>query len=798
MRIRGIRLIDFTTHRDTRLEFVEGINLITGPNGSGKSSIIQAIYFALFGRGLYYGKKESLVRHGSRNLLVEMELDGDRLRSIRRTLRGIETEGLNITSSTALKEYLFRFYNLSPGRFLNTFLIKQGETTSFVDKSPRERLKVYESIMGVDSLRTILEAASELYKRYRNLISQMDMDTIVREIEAVEDEIASLQKELEELKSQLERAIGKKEDIRKRLSRLEKSLKKVEDLEKHLLLLKNKKASLEKVKGELERVERYLEEHRKLYERYLALEEKREIALKKLQLEKDISALEEMLKEAEGVEEEARLYEEYLKYAQDEEIIKIESIASEVKKMVNDLNRLLGTSFSKANEILPYARAVYEEISKRYGSAKEELEKLISTRGMLKSAIEERKKAIETLSGSSEGKCPVCGRPLTPEHRREILERYTMELKGLREQLSDVESRILHLEKEISSLERKLQYRTLLDRLEEYSRWIDERREKLEEWKAVRKYAVYRDSYEKYRKLLGIRQEMERKRVEMEALWEVDAHDILRFLESYGDFYEEYTHKWKLREKLRRELEEFDPQRIDESIFEIENQLRTIDRKSLEEQILEMRRDMEQVVAIVSSLRTREDSIEKIIEEKKRRLRDLKDTYERGRQIERKMSFFKDMAERISALIDRMKTFHDRNLRILMWNYFRDFDLESYNSLHIETTSSGMDIYATTHSGNRVYVQSMSGGEKVALSLSIRMAIARILDIKFRTIIMDEPTAGLDRERVNKLGEILQNFVKMNPGSQIILITHEEALAEYANKRFKLTKVGEETFVEEF
>ena len=798
MRIGEVRLIDFTTHRDTRLEFSEGINIITGPNGSGKSSIIQAIYFALFGRGLYYGKKESLVRHGSRNLVVEVGLDGDKLKRIKRTLRSIETSGVNITSSTALKEYLFRFYNLSPGRFVNTLLIKQGETTSFVDRSPRERLKVYESIMGVDTLRAIQDVASELSRKYRDMLREMDVESLLREMETVQKEMETLKKEVETLEARLSAAVQKKKDVEGRLSSVEKSIREMEEMERKLLILKKRREDAEKLMVEMRDVEDYIRRYEELYRKYIDVERMREQALRKIQLEKDISSLEKMLEDVKKIEREARLYEEYLKHNEDEDIRRMESIISETRKLLDELNRLLNTRFSRANEMLPYAREAFERMRREYEEKRKRLMEMISSRGMLKSTIEEKEKAIEALSSSSTGECPVCGRPLTQEHRKEILERYSGELNELKVRLSKLESSIPALEREIALLEERLGYLSLLDRLEEYSRWIEERREKLNEWKKIRQYVRYRESYEKYRKLTGVMEELERKRRGLKKIGDIDAEKILSFIAENENFYREYTHRLKLREKLKRELESINPQEIDKSIEEVKGRLEAIDRKSIERELNVLRKEMEETVSLISSLRTRISSIRELLLEKERRLEDIKSVYERARDMENRRNFYRDMTERISLLIDELKTLHDRNLKILTWNYFRDFELESYNSVEIETTSSGMDIYATTHSGNKVYVQSMSGGERVALSLAIRMAIARILDIKFRTIIMDEPTAGLDRERINKLGEILQNFVKMNPGSQIILITHEESLAEYANKRFRLNKVGEETFVEEF
>src|SRR5512140_2044193 len=49
MQILSIHLKNIKSHRDTRLSFSSGINVLSGPNGVGKSTIFEAIGYALFG-----------------------------------------------------------------------------------------------------------------------------------------------------------------------------------------------------------------------------------------------------------------------------------------------------------------------------------------------------------------------------------------------------------------------------------------------------------------------------------------------------------------------------------------------------------------------------------------------------------------------------------------------------------------------------------------------------------------------------------------------------------------------------
>ena len=47
--IKSIEMKNWKTHKDTRLDFSKGTNILLGQMGAGKSSVMDAISFALFG-----------------------------------------------------------------------------------------------------------------------------------------------------------------------------------------------------------------------------------------------------------------------------------------------------------------------------------------------------------------------------------------------------------------------------------------------------------------------------------------------------------------------------------------------------------------------------------------------------------------------------------------------------------------------------------------------------------------------------------------------------------------------------
>ena len=77
----------------------------------------------------------------------------------------------------------------------------------------------------------------------------------------------------------------------------------------------------------------------------------------------------------------------------------------------------------------------------------------------------------------------------------------------------------------------------------------------------------------------------------------------------------------------------------------------------------------------------------------------------------------------------------------------------------------------------------LSGGEQQ------RVAIARAIAMKPKLILADEPTGNLDSENSEIISEILFKYVK-EEGSSLIMVTHDEKLADKALRKIKI-KDGE-------
>lgn len=75
-------------------------------------------------------------------------------------------------------------------------------------------------------------------------------------------------------------------------------------------------------------------------------------------------------------------------------------------------------------------------------------------------------------------------------------------------------------------------------------------------------------------------------------------------------------------------------------------------------------------------------------------------------------------------------------------------------------------------------VSLLSGGQKQ------RVAIARALSAETELILADEPTGALDRKNSTELMELLTSINQS--GKTIVLITHDEQIAHYSNRKLTL------------
>jgi DNA repair exonuclease SbcCD ATPase subunit len=88
---------------------------------------------------------------------------------------------------------------------------------------------------------------------------------------------------------------------------------------------------------------------------------------------------------------------------------------------------------------------------------------------------------------------------------------------------------------------------------------------------------------------------------------------------------------------------------------------------------------------------------------------------------------------------------------------------------------------------------SMGGGVVDVVSLALRIATLELASPRLQgPLILDEPGRHLDKNRSAQLGQILRDLSE-EFGRQIILVTHDETLAQTADRVYRVTHDGKQS-----
>lgn len=136
-----------------------GIQLLSGESGKGKSSVLDALYFCL------YGNMQKIITHGQKSCQVDIEYGDLKITRSRRPNRLVVVRNNEDSKSSEVLEddIAQEFINQTFGHhFSQTSYIKQNGFENFVFMSPTEKLEFLEdSILkkfNVDSLKTRLQS----------------------------------------------------------------------------------------------------------------------------------------------------------------------------------------------------------------------------------------------------------------------------------------------------------------------------------------------------------------------------------------------------------------------------------------------------------------------------------------------------------------------------------------------------------------------------------------------------------------------------------------------------------------
>jgi len=735
--ITEVELLDFLSHRDTRVAFGPGMNVIVGPNGAGKSSVVDAITFALFGKHTRRVNK-SLVRHGAPSAVasVTFEAGGRTLKATRKIKGGVATPVLQEASGEAwanvaagerrqMGESTTREIEAAVGmnfeRMQIASIIRQGELSEIVHEAPKDFKLRINDIAGISDMDVAEGHMADLLDSFR---------AAIRERHGSDDtQLQSVRARLEEARAGAEgagrdiRRLGAERDgARADVARLEGELGLAEEAEAAAEALSSRKEELagyarqrgSEAAAEAERAEGEAGECRarlaeldgaavapaEIRARIDALEGERERAVEAERAGADLESRKRDLFEhaaaagAEAAAEEKRVRRDAAECG----------VLLEAARTADGLRRDLQAAREEAGA----AEAAAVEGEKRSAALAEKLE-------------------IAGKLSLKDGKCPVCNSRvdrLNPLYAREHIER---EAAGIR--------------RENDGLRRAANERKA--RVDELS----ESEGRAREAKSA-----------------------------LEALGVSDEDGIRAMLKRAGELGEASRRAaacaggdWRAGEGIDAQAKKHC-----EAIAALEAKAAGAGGRGAAE-----------VRAGLEAARGRLDEASKARGAAEERARALSESIARDGELASELETVAEYVGMLKAVRDVYRRDGDVATSLRTWA-LEEIARGSTDHLallgtrinRITLSEKDRNVTILCHSGSSTSeVDSLSGGEQVCVALALRLGMARVSGSRSPSyVILDEPTAHLDEERRRALARVLTNLAGTAEGRtpmQFIMITHD-------------------------
>ncbi len=715
--IKQIELHNFRSHRNTKLSFTEGNNILVGISGSGKSSVLDAICFAFFGTITKIQKKkiklndlvmskptkenESTVKlsftSNEKNYEITRKIYMDKPTHAELRENGkLTAVGVQQVNS-AIEQILKMNYDL----FSNVIYAEQNQIDYFLNLPPGNRMTHIDELLKLEKFESIRSKSTRYANKFKNMeTSKKETISTINEKELNENK-TSLEKELENLKKD-------KYNLDKESKKIEKE---IEKLEKIFKSLKEKKTKVEELKERLAKlnglISYYDEEVKK----------SKELDLKKLK--EDYETKKSKLEKKE------------------QENLKIEKELSNINSKINELKKNLEEKKQAQEFLKKYDSKKLQELKTNL----EKTQKTLFQKKILKQNLEE---AINKLKQTKE-KCPTCDQELTETKRKNLMKEKEEELNNIENELKKLEESTKEknekLKEEQSNFEKANYFERRLKELEGVEKDFEENKKKLSEDES------------KKEDLKDLKEEVEDLK---------DKYSKAKNLEEKKKNLEDCREQEK---ELKRKLEEidFDENQLEKTRSQLESQKNK--KTSLD-------KDWKYKLEIM-------DEKQKLFEQIKNNLEFLNKNKKEIEFLNYAQETLTKVSNNLVEIQENLREEFVKTLNEVMNEIWNDlYPYEDYIGIRFKIEERDYLLQLCDLKNKWVNVEGFSsGGERAIASLVMRIALSVILAPRLKIIILDEPTHNLDSNTINKLIDILKTRIS-NLTEQLFIVTHDERLTQ--------------------
>lgn len=807
-----IKLIlkNFKCYENKTFEFDNGFVLIEGQSGTGKTSILQAIIFALFGKGKNIkmnGKTscsvelefEDLVIFRSKNpnkLLVNSVLENDEAQNIINKKFGDTFDVISYISQTSLNSFVlmnpvekleflekfaFKDINLVDIKARNkTEITKRKDELTKTIHNLELSLKIFEEMEEPKEVKFPIEAKPSNYEKLTKN-EEIKLKNCNVRIKKTQNEIKKFEDELNDLKI-LNVNIQNKED----------NLIKIENLLEELSLEEeNTIYNIEILTGYKNRLKNLISKNELVRKQQLYFENTKKIELmKQTEIEKHSNELKNIR---------SNLWQDYSKE-------ECETTIKDTKEYIQDANKI----------------SMYKKNLKEYKVDTDKLNHNKNKKDKLENELQTLKKIY---SNKILYKCPSCDVKLKIYennlhiHDDNLIKKSEMSIDEIKIKISDVEDEIKLLENFIIKEETKLEkYLKIENDINEISsQYEDELDEKslISELEDLKEYYDYQLKQEK--KILEIEnilveekfsgsfkiflKDLDKLKLEItnienkigentEILSEEKLREIINIEEKKKDTFDRVT-KEKEKKKIendknKKEIEDLKNRHVEkyESIKDENYLLKEINDR--EEKISNYENDIKTHTSNLEKINEYNNyskALEKYLDFKNK-ITELENKEKEDRKKYDASVLLKEKileAESI-AILNIIETINNHS-QVYLDYFFPDnpiiVKLQSFKET--KKDNKPQIIILIDYKGNETDLASLSGGELSRVVLAFTLALSEIFNSPI--LLLDESTASLDQDSTT----IVFDAIKENFKNKLVLIVAHQVVLGIFDNIIKIT-----------
>jgi DNA repair protein SbcC/Rad50 len=222
------------------------------------------------------------------------------------------------------------------------------------------------------------------------------------------------------------------------------------------------------------------------------------------------------------------------------------------------------------------------------------------------------------------------------------------------------------------------------------------------------------------------------------------------------------------KDKLNLEIQKRDIQTENDIYLNLQNQL-----EILSKEIKRLKNDRDKLIYQLRLIRNAKNERKELIKSNEKNMKSKE--------------YIKNIVELLDKYINYLLKVRALNLKQKMNKILQYMNSANGNlQVEIKQDESNFSIIVPNPEARKESYKNLSGGERMSVSYALRVALAQELaNIGF--IFLDEPTYGLDEERIEELATIIQSTNLIN---QTIIISHDSIFKEASNHILDVTRSG--------